>query len=261
MKLYKGLMGAAGVAVSLGLFAYAGHDAVYEESETEEFTEENPEYAPELPAEKAAPYAQEDDMQESEEHPKIKQNSSEDKKKERRKNLASRPSLLKSNGLEYILEEEERAEYDLSVEERIIMLQNLPAKDVMYAINTLYAHYQRALDADDFKVAVSYITDFKKATELKNPGGGPALAAIETNLAYGIILKYDRYLSSVVEDCGRYDFDSVFRKIMWMNLFMIEHQDAFAEDKYVIDLSLATLLNKGNQALEAVEYCIEKKAP
>ncbi|MEK6863639.1 MAG: hypothetical protein AABW53_02995 [Nanoarchaeota archaeon] len=243
MKLYKGLMGAAGVAASLGLFAYASHDAVYEESETEEFPEEEPEYGPELPAEKAAPYAQEDDPQESEEKYKNEQNPSGNKKEKRRyKNPAYRPAFPKLSNLEKTLkEEEEKPGYDLPPEEREEKSES-----------ELEDYFYEALFANDFKVAESYMIDL----ELRNPG------EYKHPLSFFTVCAHYNYLEDIITNCDKYDYDSVFRKVIWINIFIYEHPEMFPiSGNNNTQIIPSTFFNKGNLALEAVEYCIEKRTP
>ena len=60
----------------------------------------------------------------------------------------------------------------------------------------------------------------------------------------------------MVENCKKYDYDSVFRKVMWMNIFFIpKYEQNILDCKIGIDPPL--LVRKGNQALEAIEYCHE----
>ena len=83
---------------------------------------------------------------------------------------------------------------------------------------------------------------------------------------------YDEYLSNILENCKKYDYDSVFRKVIWMDIFFIPKYEknilnckiyhvAEHDRKYIKKFNPFTLISKGNQALEAVEYCIEKRTP
>lgn len=252
MKLYKGIMGAAGVAASLGLFAYASHDAVYEESETGEFPEENPEYAPELPAEKATPYApndrQKDDAPETKRRRKAVNSSENYTKGRTAEKPAYRPVSPKLSDLEKALEEEEerieealeeRPEYDLPPEER----NEKTAEE-------LETYFSKALSAKDFRVAESYMTDL----ELRN-----SEREYREAVPFIIIFCYRSYLDDVLANCDNYSYDSVFRKIMWMNFYVLGHPEVFPIYHPDTQVTQSTLFNKGNLALEAVEYCSEKK--
>lgn len=248
MKRYKGIIGAVGIAASLGLFAYVSHDAVYEESETEEFYEEEPEYAPELPADEVLPTRKNNIPESKKEEKTLKERDysknklkeiTPEKKEITPKNLTSHPFFLKPSSLEEALEEEEeRPEYDLGSEER-----NTKTK------KELETYFFNALEANDFKVAESYLGDL----ELRNP-----------ELPVYVVSAYNSYLDKIIENCKGYDLDSVFRKVMWMNFFIIEHQKTVpfyvSRSEQLDRIDQTMLFDKGNQALEAVEYCIEKRS-
>ena len=128
-------------------------------------------------------------------------------------------------------------------------------------IRKIDEYFHTALEEDNFKVAASYITDSKRIAELEQRLTPEAYEKIETDLVYGIASEYDRYLSEVIEKCYQHDYDSVFRKVMWMNFFLAEHPNAFIPGRYVKDFSLDEIFRKGNEALDSIEYCIEKRIP
>lgn len=167
--------------------------------------------------------------------------------------------------LDYILEEDESDEekpwYDLSQEEREYLIESWDGEDGKSKRQKVDEYFHTALEEDNFKVAASYINDSKKIAELEQRLTPEAYEKIETDLVYGIASEYDRYLSEVIEKCYQHDYDSVFRKVIWMNIFLAEHPKAFIPGRYVKNLSLDEIFRKGNEALDSIEYCIEKKIP
>lgn len=157
-------------------------------------------------------------------------------------------SVPKSSKLEEALEEEEElAWYDLPPEKRDFKTPE-EVRDYIIA----------ALNARDYKVAESYLSDFQKVLppeEYKQQ---------KKVFPYVITSNYDEFLTGVINNCEKYDQDSVFRKVLWMNFFAEEHQDIFpipaSFNPYTgKDIDLAALLKKGEQALNVVEHCPEKK--
>ena len=175
------------------------------------------------------------------------------------------PSRSRHPSLDYILEEEgddiEKPWYDLSQEEREYLIESWGGEEGKSKIRKIDEYFHTALEEDNFKVAASYITDSKRIAELEQRLTPEAYEKIETDLVYGIASEYDRYLSEVIEKCYQHDYDSVFRKVMWMNFFLAEHPNAFIPGRYVKEFSLDEIFRRGNEALDSIEYCIEKKIP
>ena len=246
MKRYWPIMGAVGVAATVGLYGYVNRDPLYEEPETEEFLEEETEYEVEVPEEGVeipVPYAPK--------ATKEKKSENSPKYHEKEETKPHIPSLPKPS-LEETLEEEQP--YDLPSEKRIALTTNWTLGNVKSRMEELEKNYQTALGAYDFKVAASYIADFQRFMEAEKTIKPGAYQKIENDLAYHIATEYDSYLSGVIDNCNRHSFDSTFRKVMWTNIFLAEHSEIFSPD-YVEQSNLANFLKKGNQALEAVEYC------
>lgn len=254
MKKYWPFMGAVGVVAAIGLYAYVSRNYFYKEQETEEFVEEEIEYEEELPEEEVEKFVPYNSARSTE---KEKTNSKKYyEKEEKTGNRAYNPSIPKSLGLEETVEEEEK-EYDLPPEKRIALTTNWNLENVKDRMEELEKYYQESLDADDFKVAALYITDFQRFMEAERYSKPEAYQKIEDDLTYHIATKYNSYLSEVIENCNKHSFDSVFRKVMWMNVFLAEHQNQFTQDISGKEPSLANFTQKGNQALEAIEYCHE----
>ena len=232
-------MGAAGVAATLGLYAYVNRDPLYEEPETEEFLEEVPEYEEALPEDEIPVPHTAKKTEKEKNQIKRKQNSQKDYQKEiKPRNQAYNPTLPKVSGLEEVVEEE-RPWYDLPKEKReALTITNNSIEDFGRNMDELFKHFFASLEAYDFKVAASYIDDLQC---------NPCINEITA--------QYNAYLSDVIENCHRQDFNSVFRKIMWMNLFLAEKQDILTIVSYDEGFNLALFIKKGNQALEAIEYC------
>ena len=263
MKQYKVIGGmVAGASLCFGLYAYQSHNPA-SNADTKESLEENRGFEPETP------YSQ-----------KKKYSASPEKKKERKpvaklpettnhksplKIQSFHPSRPGYPGLDYVLGEDdddvEKPRYDLSQEEREYLIESWDGEDGKSKRQKVDEYVHTALEEDNFKVAASYITDSKRIAELEQRLTPEAYEKIETDLVYGIASEYDRYLSEVIEKCYQHDYDSVFRKVMWMNFFLAEHPNAFIPGRYVKDFSLDEIFRKGNEALDSIEYCIEKRIP
>ncbi|MEK6905166.1 MAG: hypothetical protein AABX24_02070 [Nanoarchaeota archaeon] len=263
MEQYKVILGmAAGASLCFGLYAYQSHNPT-DNTSTTEFLEEEKVSEPERPY-----------------HQKKRQDASPEKKKERKpvaklpkttnyksspKIQLYHPSRPRYSTLDYVLEEEEddgeKPWYDLSQEERKYLIESWGGEDGKSKRQKVDEYFHTALEEDNFKVAASYITDSKRIAELEQQLTPEAYEKIETDLVYGIASEYDIYLSEVIEKCYQHDYDSVFRKVMWMNFFLAEHPNAFIPSRYVKNFSLDEMFRKGNEALDSIEYCIEKKIP
>lgn len=232
------------IVATLGTYAYINYDLSSKRKlETESVEETEP--IVELPeSTEATPYRSEKTQQKAQNLPKYNQ-----KKKSR--NQLNHPTQ-KPSDLERTVEEEKS--YDLPPEKRIALTTNWSLENVKDRFEELGKHYQDAMDAHDFKVAASYIPDFQRFMEAEKDTKPEAYQKIENDLAYHITTDYDKYLSAAIEDCSKHDFDSVFAKVTWMNVFLAEHPRLFSPD-YLEKSNLANFIRKGNQALEAVEYC------
>ena len=77
---------------------------------------------------------------------------------------------------------------------------------------------------------------------------------------YAASQNYNTYLNRVIDNCEEYDFDQVFRNVMWGNIYL-----ANSDVLPVFDVStreelyLEGMVKKGSEALDAVKYCIEKR--
>ena len=257
MKRYWPFMGAVGVAATIGLYAYVNRDPLYEEPETEEFLEEETEYEAEVPDNEItgipAPYTT-PKATKNKEKTIPRSEPSQKYQQEQKTRRPYHPSFPRSSGLEETLEEEQP--YDLPSEKRIALTTNWTLENVRSRMEELEKNYQAALDVYDFKVAASYIVDFQRFMEAEKNTKPEAYQKIENDLAYHMTTKYDSYLSEAIEDCSKHDFGSVYAKVMWMNIFLVEHPEIFSPD-YVEKSNLAAFLQKGNQALDAIEYCNE----
>lgn len=247
MKGYWPVMGVVGIVATVGLYAYVSRDPLYEESETKEFLEEEvTEYEAELPEDEIpVPY-----VQKAEEVNPIKkrQNHSEKtKKKITPQNQPYHPSFPQSSGLEDAIEEdeEERAWYDLPPEER--NFKNL---------GEVAEYFNAALDARDYKVAESYIQNFLKFVEPKTPERYQEQKGIRGSI---IVANYNEYLNDIIKNCKDYNYDSVFRKVMWMNFFAAEYEEIFPiyDPQTKKTLNLVALSQKGTEALDSLQYCYE----
>ncbi len=263
MKQYKIILGmAAGASLCFGLYAYQSNNPA-SNAGTKEVLEE------EKVSELERPY-----------HQKKRQEASPKKKEERRpvaklpktinhksspKIQSFHPSRPSYPSLDYVLEEDgddvEKPWYDLSQEEREYLIESWGGEDGKSKRKKVDEYFRIALEEDNFKVAASYIADSKRIAGLEQRLTLEAGENIENDLVYGIASEYDGYLSEVIERCYQHDYDSVFRKVMWMNFFLAEHPDAFIPGRYVKDFSLDEIFRKGNEALDSIEYCIEKRIP
>lgn len=245
MKQYWPYMRAVGVAATLGLYAYVNRDPLYDGPETEEeFFEEETEYETELPKEEIpVPYITPKTNKKVEQKPKKSPNQ-----RETIRNQPYRPSIPKSSGLEKTVEEEneERPSYDLLQEERDKL-----------TVRQLLDYWDESLNNLDYKVAETYSSDLKKRYELI----GKKSLFDECYISDS----YDYNLSDMIKNCKRYDYNSVFRKIMWMNIFFIPKYEKSIPNceigvsgdgpRYIKKFDPILLIQKGNQALEAIEYC------
>ena len=245
MKRYWPIMGAVGVAATVGLYGYVSRDPLYEEPE--EFLEGETENEVELP-EELVPY--EDSKIEKKNQPK-QISPKYDKKEETQRNRPYRPLLPKSSGLEDALEgEEEYPWYYIPPEERGDL-----------TLEELDRYMSEAREANDFKVALSYIKDFQKITESRRIAAGStnqeAVTAVGNDLTYGIVFDYDEYLTKVIKNCKTHDYNSVYSKVWSMNFFLAAHPnpEMFTNDRYVKRLDLDALIYKGTLALGVVESC------
>jgi len=130
MKQYWPIMGAVGLAATVGLYAYVSRDPLYEEQETEEFTEEEQGYEAELPDEEIpAPYTPK--VKKEKNQIKNKQNSPKyDKKEIIPRAQIYHPSSPKSSRLE---------DFEFRYRAR--------------------KYFDEALEAKDYKIAETYIDD------------------------------------------------------------------------------------------------------
>lgn len=264
MKRYWPLFGAVGIASTIGLYGYVSRDPLYEEPETEEeFFEEEIEYGAELPEEEipVPKYTTKKIEKEKIQTKRKQKHPDKDNKETKPKNMTYYPSLPKSS-LEEALEEEneERPWYDLPAEKREALTSNWTLENLGDKSEELGNHYREALKAYDFKVAASYIADLSYIVNLSSIAEPEKYVhpesydRIRADLAYHIATVYDDYLSEVIANCNGHSFDSVFRKVMWMNLFLAEHQEIFASD-YIREFNLETFVEKGNGALDSIKYC------
>ncbi len=153
-------------------------------------------------------------------------------------------SLPKPSPSEETVEEEEPFWYDLPAEKRNFKTSEEVGK-----------YFNAALEARDYRVAESYLANFQK---VMTP---PEYEKLKNGFLYVITSDYNEFLTDIIDHCQKYDQDSVFRKVLWMNFFAAEHQEVFPiADPYTRkDLDLTTLLKKGEQALHEIEHCVEKK--
>jgi len=241
MKKYWPIMGTVGLAAMVGSYAYVNHDPLYQESETEGFLEEEIEYEVELPEEKETPAPHTTKKKEK------KQKQNRYNGKETKSNQPYHSTLPRPSQLEQAAEEdEERPPYDLPQEERDKLTDR-----------QLLDYWGESLNNLDYKVAETYSSDLKKRYESRGKESGWDECNISDT--------YDRDLSDMIENCKKYDYNSVFRKVMWMNVFFMPKYEksipnceihVYGDGPYHIKkFDPITLINKGNQALEAIEYC------
>jgi len=244
MKRYWPFMGAVGVAATIGLYAYVNRDPLYEEPETEEeYLEEGSEYEAELPEEEIpAPYTTKNTKEKDQTQRKQKQNKYD--QKENKSNPYNRSSP-KPSGLEETLEDEERLWYDLPTEKREFQ-----------SWEELGKYVNAALEAHDYKVAESYMQYAEKFVEPKTPEN---YKDQKKAMSYVIISRYNEYLNEVITNCRNQSYESIFRKVMWMNFFATEHDQIFPiyDPETEKNLDLVSLFEKGNEALDSLKYCHE----
>jgi hypothetical protein len=136
-------------------------------------------------------------------------------------------------------ENRERPWYDLPPEER------KPEK--------IAKGFNGALDAKDYRVAASYIDDFE-AFSLPGEEEEDKKA-----ITYVVVSGYNDFLNEIIQDCQKYgyDYDSIFRKVIWMDFFLIDHQGVLPMFDPVIrdQLELVDFIQKGEQAIQAVSGC------
>ncbi len=248
MKKYWPVMGAIGVAATLGSYFYVSRDPLYDEPESEEeFVEEEIVYEAELPEEEIEMPPSYTPKKAEKEKPKRKKNSQNNHRKETQPRKQSyHQTLPQTSSLEETVEEEneERPSYDLPQEERIKL-----------GVKEIDGYFYKALEADDFKVAESYISNKQRLFQ-----GIISEQDIYAGHLNSIVVRYNKYLSNVIENCNKYDFDSLFRKVTWMNLIMANNQEIFSphfnpHKEPDRELHYYEIIQKGNQALEAIEYC------
>lgn len=157
---------------------------------------------------------------------------------------------------EQVKEEEEKPWYNLSEKERGFFIKGSNPDNCEKRSLRMGFYYQAALQEYDFRVAASYIPDLLKIMESKKETYPEGYQELEDDMIHGIAVEYDKYISGVIENCSDYSFDSVFRKVTWANIFFTENQDSFVQGRYVKELSLDELVEKGMIALEEIEYCI-----
>lgn len=245
MKKDWPFIGAVGIAAAIGLYAYINRGLFYEKPETEEFVEEEIEYKEELPEEEEIPAPYTTEKTEEKKQIKEKQYSSKDTKTKTklRNRPLNFPSLPEHSGLEEIVEDEERPWYDLPAEKREFKTWE-----------ELGNYFNAALDAKDYKVAESYM---QYAEQFVEPKTTQNIEDQKKAITHVIISRYNEFLNEIIGNCKNQDYDSLFRKVMWMNFFATEHEQAFpiVDPETRKDLNLTVLYQKGNQALESVEYC------
>lgn len=257
MKRYLSFISAVGLVATIGLYTYVNRDHLYQEQETEEFLEEEQEceseYQVNLSEEeiKEVPISYDPSKVKREEKniSKFQPNSQKyDQKQKNPRNQPRKTSLPTSQGLDDIIEdeEEEKPSYDFSSEEREQLTDQ-----------QLLRYGYEALHNLDYKVAETYLSDFKKRY------------GNEKSLFDECIISeaYDRDLSDMIENCKKYDYNSVLRKVMWMNIFFIPKYEksildckihVYGDDSpYIKRIDPSLLVQKGNQALESIEYCHE----
>ncbi len=170
------------------------------------------------------------------------------KKEETLKNRAGRLPLPRyPDSAETITEEDkERRWYDLSAEERELETR----EDMIHNFNS-------ALEEGDYKAAESYIKNLiDDSADLDE-----TRQELKRALSSAIISNYNIYLDKIIEDCDSYDYDSVFRKVMWVNFFAAENEEIFpisipfSDYDPEKDLDLMALLEKGDRVLSIVEDC------
>lgn len=113
--------------------------------------------------------------------------------------------------------------------------------------------FNGALDAKDYRVAASYIDNFEEF----------ALSGEEEKdkraITYVIVSGYNDFLNEIIQDCQKYgyDYDSIFRKVIWMDFFLIDHQEILPviDSETRKELDLLTLIQKGEQAIQAISDC------
>ena len=151
-----------------------------------------------------------------------------------------------SPGLENTLDDEEEEEqwYNLP-----------PEKRNFKTLAEIEPYLNAAINARDYKVAESYLTNFQKITSPED------YERLKKGLLYVIASDYNGYLTDILEHCDQYDSDSVLRKVLWMNLFTNNHPEVFpiADPFTKNSLDIAALFKKGSLALDATEYCPEKR--
>lgn len=253
MKRYKPLIGAVSLAATLGLYAPVNHDPLSQEPQQFMGEQEHgSEYEAGLLEEEIKEASVSRDSAKIRKEEKIAQiqpnSPKHDQKQKNPQDRSHRTLLPQPQGLDDVVEEEaeERPPYDLSPEERE---QLTYSQLIRYGIE--------ALSNQDYKVAETYSSDLKKHHEGKQH--------IFHECFIG--LRYDDDLSDMIEHCTKYDYDSVFRKVMWMNVFFIPKYENSLDcettifvdsSSYIVKrINPGLLIQKGNQALEAIEYCHE----
>ena len=253
MKRYKPLIGVFGLAAIVGLYTTVNRTSLYKGPETEEFLEEETEPEVESPEEEMQeaplPYHPPKVKREEKNIPRPQPNSLKYDQKQKRSQhqLPKNPFPLPQRLDDFVQEEaEEKPSYDLSTEEREKL-----------TVQQLLMYGGLALQNLDYKVAETYSSDLKKRY------GNEKYLFDECHISEA----YDRDLTDMVENCKKYDYDSVFRKVMWMNIFFIPKYEQNILDckidvsgdgsTYIKRLDQVSLVQKGNQALEAIEYCHE----
>ncbi len=296
MKRHRLFFGSVGVATALGLglYAYMNQRQLYQgsetkASETEGFQEEAQEYEPEhemedyasLPEEKAKEVPAQYNTSKVERKDKDTSKSQPDPIKYVQKSKTvqspiSKTSLptslpaskgLDSQGLDNIVEDEKDEEEEKKEKEEKPPYNLSPEERGGLTDQQLLKYGDEALNNLDYKAAEIYSSDLKKRHEA---GTGTERSIFDE---CRISEAYDRDLSDMVRNCKKYDYDSVFRKVMWMDVFFIPKYEQSLLDcrispdsmvsvpgndsHYIEGIDPGLLVQKGNQALEAIKYCHE----
>jgi len=238
--------------LAIGLAGLAGMTALYSCNEPKTVQQQN--YSIETPSttnHKSQPYSNNPSQKPSSYPPKAKEptrrkESKKDNPVQKNFQDQSHPNLPytipKTSPLEEVAEDQESAWYDLQPEERDFR-----------SLDQVGTYFNAAIDARDYRVAESYLADFQKIAAPQE------YERLRKGLLYIITSNYNEYLNDILEHCGRYDSDSVLRKILWMNFFTNEHPEVFPiPDQNALPLDTAALFKKGITALDSIKYCPEK---
>lgn len=257
MKRYWPFMGAVGIAATVGLCTYVSRDPLYEEPETEEFLEDEPEHEAELHDDKIpVPYDSQSPAAKEKKQIKEKPNSPKYRKKEEKPpKLPSQPSSPKSSDLENAVEDaQEFPSYYIPPEERD------------YSKEEFRKGFFGAIRAREYKVAETYFADVQKYFNTQDQ---EYIKAVKNFLLCQIAVDYHDYLSDVIK-CREQDAYSVLRKVIWMDSFLNQYKDDLITrcttrdgieknppgySEYSIEITADYLKQKGEKALEKVINC------